>query len=304
VLSAALLRVKQAKDPRLGQVLDQRFELASVIETRSLGRLYRALELATGREVAVQILGPEAARNASVVARFHRVTPVLCALRSEHTCSTFAAGQALDGSLYLAMELLDGRSLRQLLHEEAPLRWRRVRKILGEVCAAVAEAHGHGLVHGILTPERVLLVRRGQDPDFVKLLDTGLVRVIHGEPRAPPSPRRRLDGVPVGVEYWPPEQVGHAPRDGRSDVYALGALGYEMLTGKVPFGDATGIGSQFAAHLRPPPPPSQRAPDAAIPRAADQLILRCLAKDPHERYADAAQVATALAEAAAVMAPR
>jgi serine/threonine-protein kinase len=293
---------KSREDSLCGQVLDQRFQVASVIGEGHLGRVYRAVELATGRDVAVKILDPERTKNASVVARFHRETAVLCALRDEHTCTTFAAGQAADGTLYLVRELLEGRSLYQIFHEEAPLPWRRVCKILGEACSSLAETHGHGIVHGNLKLENLFLVRRGNDADFVKVLDAALVRVMHHEPRHPPSPRRRMYGWPWSgaLEYQSPEQLAFTRLDGRSDIYVLGVIGYELLTGRVPFADAMGVAGVIASLTRSPPPPSSHAGrHATIPRAVDQVILRCLEHDAQNRYPDAAQLGSALREVAA-----
>jgi serine/threonine-protein kinase len=298
-------RTRTREDSQCGQVLDQRFQVVSLIGQGGYGRVYRAVELATRRDVAVKILHRELTRDAGVAARLHRDASVLCALRDEHACTMFAAGQAAGGALYLVHELLEGRSLYQLMHEESPLPWRRVCEILGQVCSALGEAHGHGIVHGDVKPDNVFLVRRGNGADFVKLLDTGLVRVMHGEPRERPSPRRRLYGLGLGtLQYLSPEQIGFAPLDGRSDIYALGVLGYELLTGRLPFGDAIGVAALVGALTRSPPPPSSHADRyAPIPRAVDQLILRCLERDKRHRYPDPAQLASALREAASTPPP-
>lgn len=294
-------RTTPPEDSLCGQLLDQRFQVASLIGEGRFGRVYRAVELATRRDVAVKVLDPDATKNASVVARFHRETAVLCALRDEHTCTMLAAGQAADGTLYLVNELLEGRSLHQVFHEEAPLPWRRVCNLLGQACSALAEAHGHGLVHGDLKPENVFLVHRSKDTDFVKVLDAGLVRVMQSEPRVQPSPRRRLYGLGIGaLEHLSPEQISFAPLDGRSDIYALGVLGYELLAGRLPFVGANGVAGLIPTLTRAPAPPSSHAP---IPRAVDQVILRCLERDKRYRYPDVTQLASALRELAAAPAP-
>lgn len=298
-------RSKSREDRLCGQVLDQRFQVVSVIGEGHLGRVYRAVELATRRDVALKILDPERTKNASVVARFQRETAVLCALRDEHTCTTLAAGQAADGTLYLVREWLEGRSLYQIFHEEAPLPWRRVCKILGEACSSLAETHGHGIVHGNLKLENMFLVRRGNDSDFVKVLDAALARVMH-QPRHPPSPRRRMYGGQwIGaLEYQSPEQLEFKRLDGRSDIYVIGVIGYELLTGRVPFAGAMGVALLIASRTRSPSPPSSHAGRyATIPPAVDQVILRCLAHDAQDRYPDAAQLGSALREVAASPAP-
>ncbi|HEY0195067.1 MAG TPA: protein kinase, partial [Kofleriaceae bacterium] len=215
----------------IDQVLNNRFKVESKIGEGGFGAVYRGLQLATGRKVALKLLHPEMTKDENLVARFRREGMVLCNLRDAHTITTYDFDQTPDGTLYIAMELLEGKSLHQLFHEEAPLEWRRVFKILTEMCSSLAEAHAQGIVHRDLKPENIYLETRSGNPEFVKILDFGIAKVMRGDSIDPASPQLTATGQTLGtLEYMSPEQLMGKPLDGRSDVYALGVLAYEMTT--------------------------------------------------------------------------
>ena len=235
----------------------------------------------------------------NLVARFRREGMVLCNLRDAHTITTYDFDQTPDGTLYIAMELLEGKSLHQVFHESAPLAWKRVFKILIEMCSSLAEAHARGIVHRDLKPENIYLESRSGNPDFVKILDFGIAKVMRGDSIDPQSPQLTATGQTLGtLEYMSPEQLMGKQLDGRSDVYALGVLAYEMITGRLPFPDAKGPAGLITAQLKQTPaPPSQASPASGLTRAADRAILRCLEKDKNQRFPDVTQLAAALQEA-------
>src|SRR5439155_3828365 len=144
----------------INQVLNNRFKIESKIGEGGFGAVYRGVQLATGRKVALKLLHPEMTKDENLVARFRREGMVLCNLRDAHTITTYDFDQTPDGTLYIAMELLEGKSLHQLFHEEAPLDWRRVFKILTEMCSSLGEAHQQGIVHRDLKPENIYLETR------------------------------------------------------------------------------------------------------------------------------------------------
>jgi len=260
--------------------------------------VYRGVQLATGRKVALKLLHPDMTKDENLVARFRREGMVLCNLRDAHTITTYDFDQTPDGTLYIAMELLEGKSLHHLFHEQAPLDWRRMFKILTEMCSSLAEAHAQGIVHRDLKPENVYLESRPGNPEFVKILDFSIAKVMRGDTIDPQSPQLTATGQTLGtLEYMSPEQLMGKPLDGRSDVYALGVVAYEMITGRLPFPDAKGPAGLITAQLKQTPvPPSAANSKVQLPVSADRVILKCLEKDKNNRYADVSQLSIALQE--------
>ncbi|CAN5245843.1 hypothetical protein BH11MYX1_BH11MYX1_37680 [soil metagenome] len=280
----------------LNQVLNNRFKIEAKIGEGGFGAVYKGTQLATGRKVALKLLHPEMTKDENLVSRFRREGMVLCNLRDAHTITTYDFDQTADGTLYIAMELLEGKSLHQVFHEQAPLEWKRVFKILIEMCSSLAEAHSQGIVHRDLKPENVYLETRPGNPEFVKILDFGIAKVMRGDSIDPQSPQLTATGQTLGtLEYMSPEQLMGKALDGRSDVYALGVVAYEMITGTLPFPDAKGPAGLITAQLKhTPQPPSARLPKANLPAAADRAILKALEKDKANRHADVTAMATAL----------
>ncbi len=291
-------RPKIGDEIYINQVLNNRFKVESKIGEGGFGAVYRGTQLATGRKVALKLLHPEMTKDENLVARFRREGMVLCNLRDAHTITTYDFDQTPDGTLYIAMELLEGKSLHQIFHEQAPLEWKRVFKILTEMCSSLSEAHAQGIVHRDLKPENIYLETRPGNPEFVKILDFGIAKVMRGDSIDPQSPQLTATGQTLGtLEYMSPEQLMGKPLDGRSDVYALGVVAYEMITGRLPFPDAKGPAGLITAQLKQtPPPPSTAIPKANLPQAADRVILKCLEKDKNNRYADVSALAFALTE--------
>jgi serine/threonine-protein kinase len=282
----------------IGQTLNNRFKIESKIGEGGFGAVYRGIQLATGRKVALKLLHPEMTKDENLVARFRREGMVLCNLRDAHTITTYDFDQTPDGTLYIAMELLEGKSLHQVFHEQAPLEWKRMFKILAEMCSSLAEAHSQGIVHRDLKPENVYLESRPGNPEFVKILDFGIAKVMRGDSIDPASPQLTATGQTLGtLEYMSPEQLMGKPLDGRSDVYALGVVAYEMITGRLPFPDAKGPAGLITAQLKQTPqPPSQANQKVAIPQAADRVILKALEKDKNNRHPDVSAMSVALQE--------
>ena len=294
---AAPVRVEPV-DPLLGQTLNNRFRIESKIGEGGFGAVYRGVQLATGRKVALKLLHPEMTTDDNLVARFRREGLVLCNLRDAHTITTYDFDQTADGMLYIAMELLEGKSLHEVFHANPPLEWRRVLRILAAMCSSLAEAHAQGIVHRDLKPENVYLEQRSGNPDFVKILDFGIAKVMRGDTIDPQSAQLTATGQTLGtLEYMSPEQLMGKQLDGRSDVYALGVVGYEMMTGRLPFPDAKGPAGLITAQLKQTPPaPSVANSKITLPPAVDKLLLKCLEKDRNQRFADVAAMATAINE--------
>ncbi len=292
-------RSKDGGDPYVGTVLNNRFKIESKLGEGGFGAVYKGVQQGTGRKVALKLLHPEMTRDENLVARFRREGLVLCNLRDPHTITTYDFDQTPDGTLYIAMELLEGKSLHQVFHSEAPIDWRRVLKIVGQMCSSLGEAHKQGIVHRDLKPENIYLENRGGDPEFVKILDFGIAKVMKGDNTVDPgAPQLTATGQTLGtLEYMSPEQLMGKALDGRSDVYALGVLGYELLTGRLPFPDAKGPAALITAQLKQTPkPPSQANPAGNIPPGVDRIILKTLEKNKDNRFADVAALAQAAQE--------
>ena len=289
--------VKPPGDPYVGQTLNNRFRVEAKLGEGGFGAVYRGVQMATGRKVAIKLLHPEMTRDENLVARFKREGQVLCNLRDAHTITTYDFDQTPEGTLYIAMELLEGRSLHQVFHDEAPIDWRRTLTILSMMCSSLAEAHAQGIVHRDLKPENIFLEKRPNNPEFVKILDFGIAKVMRGEGSMDPkAPQLTATGQTLGtLEYMSPEQLMGKQLDGRSDVYALGVLAYELMTGRLPFPDAKGPAGLITAQLKQTPkPPSQVHPQAQIPSGVDRVILKCLEKDKNNRFADVSALARAI----------
>lgn len=288
-------------DPFLGMTLNNRFRIDSKIGEGGFGAVYRGVQLSNQRKVALKLLHPDMTADDNLVARFRREGLVLCNLRDAHTITTYDFDQTPEGTLYIAMELLEGKSLHEVFHAHPPIEWRRMFRILAAMCSSLAEAHAQGIVHRDLKPENVYLETRAGNADFVKILDFGIAKVMRGDSIDPMAPQLTATGQTLGtLEYMSPEQLMGKPLDGRSDVYALGVVGYELITGRLPFPDAKGPAALITAQLKQTPPaPSQVAPSLRLPAAVDRVLLKCLEKDRNQRFADVTALAAALQEALA-----
>jgi serine/threonine-protein kinase len=221
----------------------------------------------------------------------------MAGLRSPHTVTLFDFGVTTDGAFYYAMELLDGLDAGTLVRRFGPLPPERVVHLLRQVCHSLSEAHGRGLVHRDVTPANIFVCRYGEDHDFVKVLDFGLVTAASGTPAAAEvvTLATGIHGTPA---YMAPEQgMGKPDVDGRADIYALGCVAYWLLTGQQVFTADTAI-AVILEHARTAPvPPSSRAAQP-VPEALDTVILACLAKDPAARPQTAGALSARLADAA------
>jgi ribosomal protein S20 len=251
--------------------------------------VYRALQLSTHREVALKILRPEFTDHMTSITRFVREARAAAKLSHPNVVRAIDVGRAL-GRFYFAMELVEGRSAAELLREQGTLPEREALRIARGVAAALEHAHEAGLVHRDIKPANILIARDGTP----KLADLGLVRPSSGLNVADPSP-----GVVVGTPlYMSPEQVrGDAAVDGRSDIYALGATLFHLVTGRPPFVAST-PSETMAMHVQTAPPNARRfAPEVSLGTAA--LIQRAMAKWPENRYANAGELLAELGRIAA-----
>jgi serine/threonine-protein kinase len=268
-------------DPNIGRTVALRYVLQAKIGSGSLGVVYRAEQIGLGRKVACKILHAED-RDPRTVERFLREGQLLCHLRSPHTITTYEYGSEPDGSLYIAMEMSPGRTLASLLRNGAPFPWPRALRVLAGLCDSLSEAHQLGIVHRDLKPDNILLEARANERDFVKVTDFGLAKTLAEATQHSP-PKETV----ASIRYVSPEQLLVRPLDARSDIYALGLLGYHMITGVHPFHSARSFGDLVSAHIHAvPAPPTSVTPD--LPADLDVLLACCLDKERDRRFADTA----------------
>jgi tRNA A-37 threonylcarbamoyl transferase component Bud32 len=260
----------------LNNTIDKRYRIDEFRGQGGMGAVFRAFHVVTRRPCAVKLLQPELKGKSAEVDRFLNEAATVASLESKHTVRVYDAGSLPDGSLFIAMEWLDGRTLKEVLAEVGALPWPAAVEVAKQVCASLSEAHERHLVHRDIKPDNIMLMGELSAP-LVKVLDFGVAKSIH--PTAEPGLTRR--GLAVGTPtYLSPEALRAQPVDGRADLYALGVVMWELLVGRPPFRGATQA-ETLASHLRDSPePPSRAAPQAKIPRWLDEAVLACLAKDP------------------------
>jgi serine/threonine-protein kinase len=244
------------------------------------------------RDAAIKLVrGGTDISGRELMARFEREAKVTAGLRSPHTVQLYDFGRSDDGAFYYVMELLDGFALDEIIRKFGPMAPGRVVHVMRQVCHSLAEAHAAGLVHRDIKPGNIILSRYGGDPDFVKVLDFGLVKTL-GASGADLTQTGLLAGTPG---YMPPEMALGRAVDARTDLYALGAVGYTLVTGLPVFERATALETIHDHASTNPIPPSRRVA-TPIPAGLEGVLLDCLAKDPVERPQSARALDARLAE--------
>ncbi len=278
-------------DPLVGSVLDRRYRIEFRLAAGGFGAIYRATHVINRRAVALKVLHTKLASEPDVVARFRREAQALGALKNRHTITAYDFGETRDGYLYIAMELLQGESLFERFRALGPMPWRRMVNIARQVCSSLAEAHALGIVHRDLKPTNIHLEEVGGDHDFVKVLDFGIAKILHGS--ALDSTDLTRSGQMVGTfDYMAPEQLVGGAVSGQSDIFALGVVVYEMIAGELPYGAHATPAAMISAILSTPLVPlSQRA---ASPPELDAIVGKCLKWEAEQRYADMAELAAEL----------
>ncbi|HEY5949170.1 MAG TPA: serine/threonine-protein kinase, partial [Kofleriaceae bacterium] len=261
------------QDPFVGRVIDGRYEILARIGEGGMGVVYKAKQISIDRVIALKMLNQQMAGDQQWVQRFYNEAKACSRLQHPNTIRMFDFGQTQDGRLFMTMEFLDGVSLRDALDRGA-IAPQRVIKILIQCCASLAEAHSIGIVHRDIKPDNVFLLNMAGSPDFVKLLDFSVAKLLEGDRM------KTQAGVVFGTpQYMSPEQGRGLPLDARSDLYALGILAFEMLTGNVPFHDDNPM-TVIQMHLHAGVPPM---PDT-VPYSVQQIVRRALEKDAGRRY--------------------
>jgi serine/threonine-protein kinase len=268
------------------------YRLIERLGAGGMGEVFLAEHRMLKRPCAIKLIQPEQAGDPQVLARFEREVRMTARLSHWNTIEIFDYGRTDEGTFYYVMEYLPGLSLEDLLERHGPMPAARVVHLLRQVCQGLREAHGIGLIHRDIKPGNVFAAQRGGVYDVAKLLDFGLVKPMSESSASRLTQDGGISGTPL---YMSPEQArGLANLDARSDIYSLGAVAYALLTGVPPFPDGNPL-EVIIAHVHDEVvPPSQHQPD--VPADLEQIVLRCLAKSPEDRFQDVESLEQALAE--------
>lgn len=270
----------QHSDPLTGAVLDGRYRVDGLIATGGMSGVYRGMDLRLDRPVACKIMDSRYAGDQDFLTRFQREARAVARLKDPGLVAVYdqGGGDARGCPAFLVMELVEGGTLRELLRERGPMPPHAVAAVLRPVLGGLAVAHRAGLVHRDIKPENVLISDDGE----VKIADFGLVRAVA-------EAKITSTSVILGTAaYLSPEQVGSGDIDSRGDVYSVGVLVYELLTGATPFTGDTPLAVAYQRMDRDVPPPS--AVIEGVPRQFDEFVEHATARDPARRYADAAEM--------------
>lgn len=267
------------------------FELGPVIGSGTVGTIYSAVMKSSGETVAIKLLQLAVSKDKLVKARFAREMEILQRLHHPNIINYFGGGEH-KGQLFFAMELIDGGTVRDLLERFGSLSWQEVASCGRQICSGLQYAHNHGIIHRDLKPSNLFLARTGE----LKLGDFGIARDIN-------SADITMTGLTVGTHsYMPPEQITGSPHiDGKADLYSLGCVLFEMLTGRKPF-QADNFAHLFEQHLHAPPPRVREfAPDC--PQQMDDIVDQLLEKKPEQRPFNARAVQGVMLQLLAADAP-
>lgn len=294
-----------------GEIVAGHFRLIAPLGAGAMGSVWRALDVKSGREVALKYIHPELTAHPSIVERFRREMAITARIHSPYTVAVYEVGSASDGRQYLAMELVSGKSLASVLAEQGALPPTRIVRVGAQVAEALAAAHAVGVIHRDLKPDNIMLYERSLgsgghvERDRVKVLDFGVARLVDNGPVEGEENWQTLtrQGSLVGTpRYMAPEQISFEPVTTRTDLYALGVVLYEMAVGKPPF-PCNSVREALNEHLFEEPVPPTKLLEHPFPASLERIILALLAKEPKERPQHASDVAALLNEALTSTAP-
>ncbi len=285
-------RITDSNQAWLGKIVEGRYRVIDLIGRGGMGVVYRVEHVRMGKIAAMKVLHRDLAHDPEVVQRFEREAAAISRLNHPHAVQVFDFGNA-QGNLYLVMELVRGLDLARVISRDGPLTWARTAPLLIQILGALTEAHELGIVHRDLKPENVLITRTTRGRDYAKVLDFGLAKL---ETRGAPPATTDKQSI-VGTPYvMAPEQIRGDAVDARTDIYALGCLMFEVLTGEHLYTSTTAVGVLTRHLTGEPDAPSMRAPRMGIPPAVDHLCRKALARAPADRWQTAAELAEAIEE--------
>jgi len=287
--------LQSVDDPLVGQTLAEKYLIEQLINRGGMGAVYRGKHVMMDKTVAVKVLRPSLAGDDVIVARFSREAKAASRISHPHAVSVTDFGEAENGVVFLVMEYLDGRTLKDIIRSEGPMPLRRVVEITRQVSGALDAAHKQGVVHRDLKSENIMLSQTNGG-DWAKVLDFGIAKIQ--QPEGVRDHDLTAPNLVIGTpQYMSPEQCSQTgPIDARSDVYSLGVIIYEMLAGRVPFTGESPTVIMMKQVQDPPPSILDARPD--LPASVESLIEKALAKQPGDRFRTAGELSEALTNAA------
>ena len=273
-----------APDPFVGRTLDEKYLVEEHLGAGGMGAVYRARHLSMDRPVAIKFLHQRFVEDEAARVRFQTEARTAVKLRHPNAVSVTDFGQTAEGVIYIVMELLEGRTLREILSREAPLETARATSIMLQAADAVASAHEAGIIHRDLKPSNILVTQSADQPAVVKVLDFGIATFSPDDDEESTTQAQSISvfGTP---RYMSPEQHNGNDLTAAADVYSLGVILYEMLTGTVPFSGSTP--AEIAEKHANNQPHSPREIVGAIPPDVEDIVLHALEKQPADRPANA-----------------
>ena len=284
-------------DPLIGRTLDDKYRLESRLGVGGMGTVYRAKHLLIDRAVAVKVLNQRFVEDEAAKTRFRREAKASGRLQHANAVGVTDFGETADGRVYIVMELLEGQTLRDVLAKEAPLEVARTVSMMLQVASAVAAAHEAGIIHRDLKPANIFIVQRPDVPAVLKVLDFGIAKLATDTLDEDDRQTLTQVGAIIGTpRYMSPEQCSGQPLTPAADVYSLGVILFEMLTGTVPFNGPSPVAIAVKHTTEQPRKPSEFV--SSIPAALEKVVLHALEKKPVDRPADAAAFRRELYETA------
>ncbi len=288
--------LRDGSDPLLGTTIAGRFTILGRLGRGSMGAVYRARQDAVGRDVALKLVRRDRAHDPETKGRFEREARAISALVSPHTVTAFDFGEAEDGSWFLAMEMLEGETVGERLRRVGRFDWFDALRFTRDALKSLAEAHAKGIIHRDLKPDNLFLCRvpggaGAGDQEVCKVLDFGIAKWSRDDEEMPMDQLETQAGTVFGTpRYMSPEQAQGSPLDARSDLYSLGVLLYQMLSGRAPFVDDDAV-VVMARHIKDDPVHFQdMTPPVKIPESIEAILWRVLAKSPADRPSSAEEL--------------
>jgi hypothetical protein len=281
------LRAKSPTADLVGQVVADRYHIIKKLGEGGMGAVYLGEHVKMGRKSAIKVMNPSMAGDPDAISRFNREAANASRISHPNVCQIYDFGETPDGTIYLAMEFIEGVALTAIIEREGALPAARAAKILKQAADALAAAHELGIVHRDLKPDNVMVVQGKNGADIVKVVDFGIAKAVAGDET---GQKVTKTGLVVGTpEYMSPEQLSGDKLDGRSDIYSLGLVFYRMLTGVLPFQADSAQETMIKRLTDEPMSLAAARPDITFPPELQVVLDKALARLPADRYANAAQ---------------